>query len=47
MNLTPHRIPCDDCGKPCKDIELNTKRGSNKLICDECANKRNNSNENK
>jgi hypothetical protein len=34
-----HHIPCDDCGKLCRDIELNTKRGSNKLICDECAKK--------
>jgi hypothetical protein len=35
-----HKIQCDDCGKPTKDIELNTKRGSNKLICDECVKKR-------
>ena len=36
------RIPCDDCGKLCNDFELNSKKGSNKLICDECVDKREN-----
>jgi hypothetical protein len=34
------RVVCDDCGKPCRDIELNSKRGSNKMICDNCVKKR-------
>lgn len=38
-------IKCDNCGHPYKDTELNTKRGSNKLICDECVKKRENGND--
>lgn len=37
---TKNMIRCDDCEQFYSDDVLNSKRGSNKIICDSCVKKR-------